>query len=254
MNLQELMQNGQRLLRANSPTILTGIGVAGTVATAVLTAKGAFKAAEIIRADEALMESMALEAESKKDRTARRAKSTWTCYVPGASAAAVSIVAVLSANHAHAQRTAAALAAYSMTERAFGEYKEQAIKHLGDKGEAKVREDVAAKRVLETAPESGTVVIGSGDVLCLEQHTGRYFMSTMEKIRQAINDVNDQINHQLYVNLDTLYDELGLPHTHLSNQMGWDFEYGLVEARFETVLTEDQRPCLAFSYSYLKPV
>lgn len=264
MNLHALINSGQRAVKSNAPSILTGVGVAGTVSTAILAAKGAFKAASHIRADEKdagtasdpkEREYAFLENENPKDRFLRRAKLTWRCYIPAASSGVVTVAAIIGSNKVNAQRTAAAITAYSLTETAFIEYKDQVIKQIGKTKEQAIRDQVATERVAKTAPPAGSIVVaGSGNVMCCELHTGRYFMSTMEKLRRAQNDVNAQINQQLYVTLDELYDILDVPHTSTSSNMGWTSEHGLLDMSFSSVLTPDGIPCIAFEYNYLKPI
>jgi hypothetical protein len=55
------------------------------------------------------------------------------------------------------------------------------------------------------------------------------------------------------VNLDEFYECIGLPYTSQSNTYGWDSNK-LMELEFSTTLTNDGVPCLAFEYSYLKPI
>lgn len=242
MNLHAFLRNTQRLVVDNSPNILTGIGVAGTVTTAVLAAKGGFKASHRLSDEDPYL--------SNKEK----AKLTWKFYIPAASSGVVTIAAVLGSNHVNAHRTAAAVTAYSLTETAFSEYRDQVVKTLGEKEERKLRGRVAEEKVKKTAPGDNTIVVGSGSVLCCELHTGRYFMSSMEALRRAVNDINDRINHDLYVNLDEFYDALDIPHTTTSNRQGWESSYGLLDVTYSSVLTPDGAPCLAFEYNYLKPI
>ena len=62
MNFSNLHRKTQRVVSDNAASILTGIGVVGTVATGVLTAKASFKAAAIIREREAILHAGAEKA------------------------------------------------------------------------------------------------------------------------------------------------------------------------------------------------
>ena len=59
--------------------------------------------------------------------------------------------------------------------------------------------------------------------------------------------------NDLYATLDDFYDIIGLGKTGLSTDLGWDSDR-LLEIKLSTVLTEDNRPCLAFDYNYTKKV
>ncbi len=251
MNLQAIIHNTREVLKSNAPTIFTGVSVVGTVSTAVLAARAGYKAHAIISADEAVGGT----AGDRKQRIRERAKLTWKLYIPAVSSGVVTTVAIVGANKISAQRTAAAVTAYSLTETAFSEYKDQVIQTVTKNKEQAIRDQVATDRVAKSVPPPGTVIVdGSGDVLCCELHTQRYFMSTMEKLRRALNDVNLSINNDRYVPLDELYDALDLPYTSTSKHLGWTLERGLLDMTFSSVLTPDGRPCLAFDYNYLMPL
>jgi len=94
---------------------------------------------------------------------------------------------------------------------------------------------------------------GPGNVLCCELHTGRYFISDMESLRRAQNDINAKILKHDYATLDDLYYILGLKTTSTSGNLGWTSGRQL-EMSYSTMLTEDNRPCITFEYNYIKPL
>lgn len=234
-----------QVLHRNSPAILTAAGVTGTVTTAYLAAKAGYQTAQRLegqppgwRDKELIKEKLLL---------------VWPLYIPPVASGAVTVAAVVFAGREHAKRTMAAVSAYTFAERAFSEYRDRVVEEIGQHKEQVIRDDLAA-RVVEKNPHDGNVIhIGEGRVLCCELYTRRYFMSDMETLRRAQNDINEQIINDIYVNLDTFYDTVGLPHTSTSSEIGWDSNK-LMELEFSTVLSEDGRPCLAFSYSYIKPI
>ena len=92
------------------------------------------------------------------------------------------------------------------------------------------------------------ILAGTGEVLCFDQHTGRYFQSTMEEIKRAENMVNHEIIHFMGCSLSKFYEEIGLPPTTYSDQVGWG-NNGAVEVRTSTVLSPDNRPCIAIDFN-----
>jgi hypothetical protein len=159
----------------------------------------------------------------------------------------------MGARQAGANRTAAAVAAYSLTERAFTEYKEKVVEQIGKNKEQKVRDDLAQDQVSKGPPSTEVVMLGKGEVLCCELHTHRYFRSDMETLRKAENKINHLINSDVYVTLDEFYDILGLNYTSHSAYWGWNSDK-LMELKFSTVLSENGEPCLAFDYNYVSPI
>lgn len=83
--------------------------------------------------------------------------------------------------------------------------------------------------------------------------TGRYFVGDMEKLRQAVNEVNAKLLREDYVVIGEFYYILGLQQTSSAGRLGWTSDK-LLELEFSTTLTEDNKPCLAFDYNYVKPM
>jgi len=240
MNLQTISRQAVKVLRDNSPTILTALGVSGTVTTAYLAAKASFKAANV------------LAHEPKTNTKKEDALAVWKLYIPTAISGACTIGAIIGGTRIGMKRTAAAYSLLAVSETAFKEYSDKVVEQIGVKKEQNVRDAVAQDKVKKN-PEGQLIVIGSGQVLCFEAHTGRYFQSDMETLRKAQNTINAQMIRENYANLNDFYHLVGLPSTSYSSSTGWDSDK-MLELRFSTVLTDDGRPCLSFEYNYVKPI
>jgi hypothetical protein len=94
------------------------------------------------------------------------------------------------------------------------------------------------------------ILAGTGEVLCYDMTTGRYFMSTVEEIKRAENKINHDLIHYMSASLSEFYDEIGLPPTSFSDSVGWNAN-NHIEVQFSTVMSTDQRPCIAIDF--LKP-
>jgi hypothetical protein len=240
-----------KFVKANNVEILTGLGVTGVGATAYLAAKAGYQAADDVMLDD-LSRPDPIPVD-KKERTKELVQITWRRYIPAAGAGVLTTVCIVGASRSGAKRTAAAVAAYSVAERAFSEYREKVVEQIGEKKEEKLRADIAQKRMDEKPPKDGQVIItGKGNVLCCESYTGRHFRCDMEVLRRAENDINMKIVRELYVTLDEFYYLVGLAPTCVSSNTGWDSEKGLMSLRFDSTITPDGEPCLVFEYSYVK--
>ncbi len=247
MNLSRLVPNLVKTVKCNSPEILTALGVSGVVSTAYLTIKATIRASEIL--EHKHQTGIALIPFRKEE-----IKPVWRCYIPAGISGAATIACIIGASKSSARRTAAAVTAYSITETAFSKYKEEVIAQVGTGKEQKIRDELAQKSVSETPPGSKElVIIGSGQVLCCELYTHRYFHSDMETLRKAQNDINERVVRDAYVPLDEFYELVGLPYTSASSVIGWDSNRQM-ELRFSTVMSESGVPCLAFEYNYVKPI
>lgn len=245
MNFRQLVRQAERVVVNNSPAILTGLGVAGALTTAYLAGTASFKAAQII----ALRQNLNDVSDDGREFTLKENfELVWKLYVPTAGAAIFTISAIIFANRISDRRAAAVAAAWAISEKAMEEYKEKVIEKLGPKKEQTARDELNQERVNKTFSSQNVIIIGKGDVLCCEVFTGRYFMSDMETLRKAMNDVNLQINNDLYASLTDFYDLIGLPTTGISDDIGWNHGDKL-ELNFSTTLTDDNRPCITFEYS-----
>ena len=237
MDLVALGKLAQRFAIDNSPQILTVVGVAGTVSTAVLTGRAAYKAAEIIQMNEVVRDPL-----SPKDKV----NLTWRLFVPPVGTGLLTVTAIVAGSHISASRAAGLAAAYTISEQAFGEYRDKVVERMGVKKEQEVRDEIAQDRVLRD-DRYQTVLISGTDVMCYDLFSGRYFANSMEGMKQAQNNLNHRMLSDGYASLSDFYELIGLAPTEFSDQIGWVSDE-LLELSFSTVLSEDQRPCLAVSF------
>lgn len=244
MKIQGLAKHIERVAVENTPAILTAIGVTGTVTTAIFASKGSFKAAELIREEEAANGT----AEDPKQRLVDRARLTWTCYIPAVGVGTATIACIVFANQIGTRRAAAMAAAYTMSEKAFTEYREKIVEKIGESKEQEARDEIAQERVERNPLGSQVIVMQEREVLCFDQYTGRYFNSSMEDLKQAQNKINYRMIRENYASLNDFYDFIGLDWVPTGDDLGWNSDQ-LLELRFSTVLSEDQRPCIAIDFS-----
>ena len=237
MSLSQVAKKFEKLLTDNSPVLLTSVGVAGTIATAVLTGKASFEAAQIINEAE---NGYALEPKEKVELT-------WKLYIPPVIVGAGTVSAIVLANRIGTRRAAAMAAAYTISEKAYTEYREKVVEKLGEAKEQEVRDEIAQQRVNANPPNNEVIIVDNGDVLFLESYTGRYFKSSMETVKKALNDTNYQMYSDMYASLGDFQQRIGLPRTSLSEEVGWTVE-DKIEIEFSATLTEDQRPCIVMNY------
>lgn len=243
MNLSLILKKSEKLAIDNSPLILTGVGVVGTVVTAVLTHKATFKAT---------LKWQELDAQRTADEpvltTKEQVKSAWTYYIPPVTAGVVTISAIIFANRISTKRAAALAAAFALSERAQSEYREKVVEKLGPKKEQDLQDEIAQAHIARN-PHSDTTVImaGSGDVLCCDLYTGRYFRSTMEDLKKAANEANFMVINNGYASLTDFYESLNLKPTSFSDEVGWTKD-NVLNLRFSTLMTDDNQPCIAFDF------
>lgn len=254
--ISNLVKGGQELITKNAPVILTGVGVVGTVTTAVLTGKASIKAFQII-AEEKIEVSTEPDEELEikiKDPLGpwETVKLVGPVFIPPIATGALTIAAIIMANRISASRAAALAAAYGITHRELEEYREKVKEKLGVTKDTQVRDAVAQDRVdKDPPPEPSQIIItGGGDVLCKDLFTGRYFHSTAERIKQAELSLNNEIINRMFASLRFFYDELGLEPTDSADILGWR-NGDMPTVKITAVTTRDNRPCLAFGFDMM---
>lgn len=243
INLKAAFTAARVFTKENSPAILTGIGVSGTVTTAYFAGVASYRAAR------RLSEGPPTENLTKKEVFLE----VWDLYIPAAVSGIVTVGCVLGANHISSKKTAAAYSVLAVTEKVFEEYRGKVVERLGENKEQTIRDEIAQARVAENPPGGNLIVAHPDGVVCCELMTGRYFIGDMEKLRQAVNEINAKLLREDHCVVGEFYYVLGLPQTSNSGRLGWTSDK-LMELEFSTTLTEDNKPCLAFDYNYIKPL
>lgn len=248
MTITDILNQAKKFAADNAPAILTGVSVAGVVGTVYLTAKASFKSAEILRRHEALLSNT-----DHPITTKEKVELCWRAYIPAAGVGALTIAAMIISNRISDKRAAALATAVSLGDRLFAEYKEKVKEKIGENKERDIQDEIAQDRVNTNPPSSAQVIItGDGDHLCYDMYSGRYFKSNMEALKKAQNDTNYQILGDSYASLTDFYGRIGLRSTESSDEVGWTADNEQLELIFSAVMTEEDKPCLAFRFN-VKP-
>lgn len=257
MHIPSLVKASEKFLINNSPTILTGIGVIGAVGTAVLTGNASLKAADILR-EEKLTKIPDGETVDSLDGLLSKTecvKIVWKLYIPPVATGILTISAIILANRISLKRAAALAAAYSLSEKRIAEYKNKVTETLGIKKEQAIQDAIAQDQVNRNPindQQKEIVFIGnkSGEVLCFDSLSARYFTSSVEEIKNAENKINFQILHNDYATLTDFFNLIGLHQTQFSEEVGWNTD-ALLEIKLSTTLADDSKPCLVLNYNVM---
>jgi len=229
------------VLQKNSPTILTGLSVAGLIGTAIMAVKATPRAIALIEREEALSVDPLL----KRDVV----RVTWKCYVPAALMGLATCACIVGANSVHTRRNAALAGVYSLSEKALREYQKKVEEKIGTPKAKEIKSEIAADRIKENPVDNNEVYLtGRGETLCYDKLSGRYFKSDIEVIRQTLNKLSRDLLSENFVVLNDVYSELGLKHSGVGDMLGWSVEDGLITPHFTSQLTDDGTPCLVLDF------
>lgn len=245
-----IIKQASNQIAKHSPEILTSLAVGGMVTTVVMAVKATPKALELIQLEhDAILMNLdedVLEYDMpKKDMI----KVAWKPYIPAMIMGTATIACIIGAHTVSSRRTAALASAYSLTETALTEYKNKVVEQIGKGKEEKVRDAIAADHLKENPISEVEILELPGDgQLCYDTLSSRYFKSSIEKIRQTVNCLNERLLREDYLSVNDLYYSLGLRETPLASDLGWRVDNGLIDVKFSAQLTETDTPCIVIDY------
>ena len=245
MKLNQFAKNVSIAMKKHSPEILTGIGVAGLLATTVMAVKATPKAMKIC---EELRLDRVNEYQDEPTKV-EYVKAAWKCYIPAAVTGVMSVACIIGASSVNVKRNAALATAYTLSETALKEYKDKVIETIGEKKEEAIRDAIAKDKVEQNPVTNREVILTEkGNTLCFDALSGRYFQSDIDLIKRAENEANRQILNEGYITLNDFYYALGLESIRMGDELGWNSNNGLLDIRFSSQLASDGRPCLVINF------
>lgn len=250
MTFKTILKATEKFVTDNSPGILTGLAVAGTVSTAIFAGKAAYSSAFLIQSENMRKSAAYEEIDGKtvnKLSTRETVELVWKEYIPAGIAGVTTITCIIAANHIGTRRTAAIAAAFKLSEQLTEEYKERVVKTLGAQKEEKMRSELAGDRMARTGGAE-TIIISGTECVFYDDLSGRFFKQEMEKIRKAVNDINYKVNNYYHASLSDFYEEIGLDRTQFSDGVGWNSD-SLLDVQFSATILTDGRPAIAMSYN-----
>ena len=240
--VQKALVTGKNFLIKQSPIILAGVAVGGVLTTGVLSVRAGIRANEILK-----------EAEIQKGEklnVREKAQESWKVFVPPVVSGVLTVSAIVASTTISQKRQTALAGLYALSETALKEYQDKIEAKYGEKDAQKIRDEINGDRV-KMAPPWDDAVLPAGDVLCYDKMTGRQFVSSVQKLRQAESELNAAIySGDMCASLNELYsliDSRDLPECTLGEEIGWNVSTPC-RLYFTSCLTSDMRPCLVLDF------
>lgn len=244
MDLKATAKHVELIVRKNSPEIMAGMAISGVVGTAYLAHEAGYR----MGSDEARRPP----AIGFRLRSKERFQKYWKIYIPPVTTGVLTIACIVGGTRISRSRTAAITAAYSLTERAFSEYKEKVQEKLGERKEQTLKDELAQDRVRKITTSPDVILVGKGSIMCIELRSGRPFLGDMELIKRAEVEINDRVVRCDYATLAEFHTEIGISPTPDAMDIGWVHDRGLLKLDISTTLSDRDIPCIAFDYNYLQ--
>lgn len=200
--------NVQQFVKRNASTILTCIGAAGVVATAVMAAKESPKALSLLED---------AKEEKGEDLTKwEKVKIAGPVYIPSVITGAATIACIFGSNVISKHQQAALISAYALLDNSYKEYKKKTDELYGEEAGKNIRSEIAKDKYTGDGN-----LLDDNKELFFDFYSGRYFESTKEAVMWA----QYETNRAMYVNgavcLNEYYELLGLEKKAEYEMVGW---------------------------------
>lgn len=237
----KLLKPAINVAQKHGPEILTGVGIAGGVASTILAARATLKLEDVIdrtAADIDFAQSNLADNDAELKRTTLRIKVRGAAdiaklYVPAASIGIASIGCVLGAHGIMKRRNVALIAAYNTLEKSFAAYRKRVVDEFGEQKDSDYRHGVYEDKIKDE--ETGkTKTVARIDPNGISQYA-KFFDEGNENyqktrdynfmfLRMQQNWANDKLRIRGNLFLNEVYDALGLPRTKEGAVVGWSMK------------------------------
>lgn len=247
-NFMPYVSTMKRLLHNNAPIILAGVGVAGTIATAISSGQAGIKAYKVYK--------------EQPDMSPKQMVKTYApIFLPPVLMGATTIASIVCGYRAHEKQLAAMLALYKASESYLSDYKESVAELL--KGDEKpsvekieaATDDKQWKAMVEKDENHISPIEETehGHDLCYDAVCGRYFYSNAEWIRQQVNNLNEEMfGGEDWIGLNRFYDAIGLDQTNIGEDLGWDSMRGPIKLKLQSRIHPRRKvAALVVDFEYL---
>lgn len=231
------------------PEILFGLSILGYGLTMYACSKATLKAAKEI---EIIRNETPEEEHDTKEYYKKVGKKVVPMFIATMALFALSTGGMIASTkitkHRNMTQIAALATAYSASENAFKVYKSKVKEVIGTEKEAIVQQKVDEEVVRVNPPTESNTVYSQGEVRCYDTISGRYFWSDANKIQNAVNVINSRLNNEMYVSLNELYYELGIPAIEMGERLGFNIKDGLLKFNPSARLDDDNKPFLVMRF------
>ena len=255
--VMRMLKTGSKFVSKNLPTVLTGLSVCGTVATAFLAAEGVLNAQKVLEqhdADDYLMVNEDDRIYYRDFTFKEKAKLTWKCFIPAGLMCIGTISCTIGANTVNLKRNSALAAAYSLSEEAAKEFRAKATEMLGEKKVEKIDSEVMQEKVKNqpVPDEENIFYTRSGEDLFYDSFSGRFFRASKKGVEDAELSVNRKMLRDNMASVNDFYDYLGLPCTEMGDKLGWVRYTGnddeAMRIEFYPVFSSKMTPCIGIRF------
>ena len=242
--MSALVDQSVLFVKRNASTILTvlgGIGLVGTTVAAIRATTVASKQLE-----------EAKEEKGSDLTTVEVVKTVAVTYIPTVVTGAATLACIFGANVLNRHQQAALMSAYALVDNSYKEYKAKLKELYGEEAHQNIIHSIAVEKADPDVYVNASYLGSSCDLaseendgepkLFYDEHSGRYFEATIERVLIAEYHLNRNYVLRGYSWLNEFYDFLGIETTDYGSVLGWaatdEGEYW-IEFNHHKIITDD---------------
>lgn len=199
----------KRFFKKNASTILTIVGAAGVVATAVTAVAATPKAMELI--EEAKVEKGGELTKWEITQVAAPA------YIPSLVIGVGTVACIFAAQVLNKRTQARLTSAYALLNSSYKQYRKKAIDIYGEDADQKINEEIAKDQYEDEKPE----IEDPTQMLFYDIYSQQYFTSTEADVQNAEYLLNRSLNIRGCASVKEFYDFLGIKSVDSGEELGW---------------------------------
>jgi hypothetical protein len=231
-----------RMVLKKSPEILTAVGIGGFVASIYSTVKGTVSICTYLQNDDGSFPKL------KDLKPIDIEEIILPAVLPPFLLAGGSIFCIVYAQRIGARRQLVLASLYGIAQESLEKYQQKVRETIGERKESNIKEAIYQDQINKNPPPNALIIQDTTQTLCLDVLSGRYFLSSIEKIKAIQNEFNRRLMTDMYITLNDLYSDLGLDGLKDGDLKGWSIENGLLEFNFDAKLTANGQPCVVVDY------
>ena len=197
----------KRVLKRNSSTILTCIGAAGVIFTAVTAVKATPKATRLL--------DKVKEEKGEDLTTLEKIKVAGPHYIPSILIGAGTITCIFGANVLNKRNQAYLMSAYALIDNSYKQYNKKVAELYGEETHKEVVSSIAKDKYTDD------IRVDENKMLFYDEFSHRYFESTLEDVIKAEHNTNRQLQCNGGVYLNEYYEFLDLEPITGGTELGW---------------------------------
>lgn len=201
-----------RIIKKNSPTLLTVLGGVGVVVSTVTASVATTKASKLMQ--------QATEEKGEELTTKEKVLIAGKEYIPTALICATTISCIFGANILNKKSQASLASAYALVNESYQNYRKSLIELYGEEADIEVRDNMVLARTHEAFHELN---LNTPDQMCMfvEEYTGQWKYAYEREIMDAEYHINRNYVLRGYMTLDEYLEIFGFDPVEGSDIIGW---------------------------------